>query len=151
AVLPIEVITARSDTMDAVMMALMMLALLLAVRACESGRTLWLLGAAIALGVAFNVKLLESLPALAPLALLAALGLPGRRRRRAAQLALAGAVYLAVSLAWLSATLLYPAHDRPYAYGSTNGSAWNSAFVFNGLDRLEGKSLEGPQQGFLVG
>jgi 4-amino-4-deoxy-L-arabinose transferase-like glycosyltransferase len=151
AVLPIEVITARSDTMDAVMMALMVLALLLAVRACESGRTLWLLGAAVALGLAFNVKLLESLPALAPLALLAWLGLPGRRRRRAAQLALAGAAYVAISLAWLSATLLYPAHDRPYAYGSTNGSAWNSAFVFNGLDRLEGKSLEGPQQGFIVG
>jgi 4-amino-4-deoxy-L-arabinose transferase-like glycosyltransferase len=151
AVLPIEVITARSDTMDAVMMALMVLALLLAVRACESGRTLWLLGAAVALGVAFNVKLLESLPALAPLALLAWLGLPGRGRRRAAQLALAAVVYVAVSLAWLSATLLYPAHERPYAYGSTNGSAWNSAFVFNGLDRLEGKSLEGPQQGFVVG
>jgi 4-amino-4-deoxy-L-arabinose transferase-like glycosyltransferase len=151
AVLPIEVITARSDTMDAVMMALMVLALVLAVRACESGRTLWLLGAAVALGLAFNIKLLESLPALAPLALLAWLGLPGRRRRRAAQLALAGVVYVAISLAWLSATLLYPAHDRPYAYGSTNGSAWNSAFVFNGLDRLEGKSLEGPQQGFIVG
>ena len=44
-----------------------------------------------------------------------------------------------------------PAHDRPYAYGSTNGSAWNAAFVFNGLDRLEGKSLEGPQAGFIPG
>src|SRR3984957_11989108 len=146
AVLPIEVITARSDTMDAVMMALMVLALLLAVRASESGRTIWLLGAAAALGLAFNVKLLESLPAL-----VAWLGLPGRRRRRAGQLALAGAVYVAVSLAWLSATLLYPAHDRPYAYGSTNGSAWNSAFVFNGLGRLEGRSLEGPREGFLPG
>lgn len=151
AVLPIEVITARSDTMDAVMMALMALALLLGVRATETGRTAWLLGAAAALGLAFNIKLLESLPALPPLALLAWLGLPGRRRRRATQIAAAGAVYVAVSLAWLAATLLYPAHDRPYAYGSTNGSAWNAAFVFNGLDRLEGKAVEGPQQGFVAG
>ncbi len=151
AVLPIEVITARSDTMDAVMMALTVLALLLAVRAIETGRTAWLLGAAVALGLSFNVKLLESLPALPALALLAWLGLPGRRRRRVAQLALAGAVYVAVALAWLGGTLLYPAHARPYAYGSTNGSAWNSAFVFNGLDRLEGKAVEGPQQGFLSG
>jgi 4-amino-4-deoxy-L-arabinose transferase-like glycosyltransferase len=151
AVLPIEVITARSDTMDAVMMALTVLALLCAVRAAESGRTAWLLCAAAALGLAFNVKLLESLPALAPIALLAWLGLPGRRRRRAAQIALAGAVYVAVALAWLSATLLYPAHERPYAYGSTNGSAWNAAFVFNGLDRLEGKALEGPQAGYIPG
>ena len=47
-----------------------------------------------------------------------------------------------VALAWLGATLLAPAHDRPYAIGSTNGSAWNAAFVFNGTDRLSGKSLE---------
>ena len=57
----------------------------------------------------------------------------------------AGAVYVAVALAWLTATLLVPAHDRPYAIGSTNGSAWNAAFVFNGSDRLAGKSTE-PQQ-----
>jgi hypothetical protein len=50
-----------------------------------------------------------------------------------------------VALAWLGATLLVPAHDRPYAIGSTNGSAWNAAFVFNGTDRLGGKSRE-PQQ-----
>lgn len=149
AVLPIEVITARSDTMDAVMMALLTLALLLAVRAVQTGGTAWLLGAAAALGLAFNIKLLESLPALPPLALLALLGLSGPRRRRAAQLAAAAAVYVVVSLAWLGGTLLYPAHDRPYAYGSTNGSAWNAAFVFNGLDRLEGKAVEGPQQGFV--
>ncbi len=151
AVLPIEVITARSDTMDAVMMALSVLALLCAVRAAQSGRTVWLLAAAAALGVAFDVKLLESLVALPGLALLVWLGLPGRQRRRAAQLALAAAVYVVVALAWLTATLLFPAHDRPYAYGSTNGSAWNAAFVFNGVDRLQNKTLEGATPGFIEG
>ncbi len=148
AVLPIEVITARSDTMDAVMMALTVLALALLVRAAHSGRTVWLLGAAAALGIAFDVKLLESVVALPGLVLLAWLGLPGTRRRRAVQLALAAVVYVAVALTWLTGTLLFPAHDRPWAYGSTNGSAWNSAFVFNGLDRLEGKSLEGAQAAY---
>ena len=51
-------------------------------------------------------------------------------------------MYVVVALAWLGATLLVPAHDRPYAIGSTNGSAWNAAFVFNGTDRLAGKSIE---------
>jgi 4-amino-4-deoxy-L-arabinose transferase-like glycosyltransferase len=151
AVLPIEVITARSDTMDAVMMVLTVLALALAVRATMTGRTVWLLGAAAALGVAFDVKLLESLVALPGITLLAWLGLPGSTRRRIAQLALAGVVYVAVALAWLSATLLYPAHDRPWAYGSTNGSAWDAAFVFNGLERLEGKATEGVQAAFQSG
>jgi 4-amino-4-deoxy-L-arabinose transferase-like glycosyltransferase len=145
AVLPIEVITSRSDTMDGVMMALIVLALYLIVRACETGRYAWLLAGATALGVSFDVKLLESLVALPGLALLAYLGLPGPRRRRLAQMLAAGAVYVVVALAWLTATLLVPAHDRPYAIGSTNGSAWNAAFVFNGVDRLHGKESE-PQQ-----
>jgi len=142
AVLPVEVITSRSDTMDAVMMMSIVLALWLIVRACETGRHTWLLGGAAMLGVAFDVKLLESLVALPGLALLAYLGLPGPRRRRLLQLTTAGAVYVAIALAWLGATLLFPAHDRPYAIGSTNGSAWNAAFVFNGTDRLAGKSVE---------
>jgi 4-amino-4-deoxy-L-arabinose transferase-like glycosyltransferase len=142
AVLPVEVITSRSDTMDAVMMALIALALLLLIRACETGRTGWLVGAAAALGVAFDVKLLESVIALPALAVIAWLGLPGSRRRRLAQIAAAGAVYLAVALSWLTATLLAPANDRPYAIGPTNGSAWNSAFVFNGTERLAGRSNE---------
>ncbi len=142
AVLPIEVITARSDTMDGVMMLVIVLALLLVVRAIETGRLAYLLAGAAALGVAFDVKLLESLVALPGLAVLAYLGLPGSRVRRLLGLTAAAAVYVAVALAWLTATLLFPAHDRPYAIGSTNGSAWNAAFVFNGSDRLGSKSPE---------
>jgi 4-amino-4-deoxy-L-arabinose transferase-like glycosyltransferase len=142
AVLPIEVITARSDTMDGVMMFVILLALACVLRAAQSGRRAWLFAGAAALGVAFDVKLLESLIALPGIALFAYLGMPGSRVRRIASLAAAGAVYVVVALSWLTATLLFPAHDRPYAIGSTNGSAWNAAFVFNGTDRLGGKSPE---------
>ncbi|MGA7703525.1 MAG: glycosyltransferase family 39 protein, partial [Solirubrobacteraceae bacterium] len=176
AVLPIEVITARSDTMDAVMMLLLVLALLAAVRACEGDSTLWLLAAAAALGIAFNVKLLESIVAVPGLLVLVCLGMesqaadpawpqesipreeppsppgpePGpavavrqkSRTRLMGRLAAAGAVYAIVALSWLGATLLFAAHERPYAIGSTNGSAWNAAFVFNGTERLSGKTVE---------
>jgi 4-amino-4-deoxy-L-arabinose transferase-like glycosyltransferase len=142
AVLPIEVITARSDTMDAVMMLALVLALLAVVRAIETGRRAWLLAGAAALGVAFNVKLLESLVALPGIAVFAYLGLPGSRPRRLLRLGAAAVVYVAVALSWLTATLLFPAHERPYAIGSSNGSAWNAAFVFNGTDRLGGKTPE---------
>ena len=143
AVLPVEVITSRSDTMDGVMMMLIVLALWLIVRACETGGYGWLLAGAAALGVAFDVKLLESLVALPGLALLAYLGVAGpSRQRRVLRMLGAGGVYVVVALAWLSATLLYPARERPFAIGSTNGSAWNAAFVFNGTDRLAGKSIE---------
>jgi 4-amino-4-deoxy-L-arabinose transferase-like glycosyltransferase len=142
AVMPVEVITARSDTMDAVMMALLVLALLLLVRACETGGLRWLLAAAGVLGVAFDVKLLESVIALPALFAIAWLGLPSARTRRVLTLGAAGAVYIVVALSWLTATLLVGKHDRPWAVGSSNGSAWNAAFVFNGTERLAGKSQE---------
>jgi 4-amino-4-deoxy-L-arabinose transferase-like glycosyltransferase len=142
AVLPVEVITSRSDTMDAVMMALIVLALLFFVLAAQAGRRVWLLAGAAVLGLAFNVKLLESLVALPGIAVLVYLGMPGRWPRRVLAVALAGLVYVVVALSWLTATLIAPAHDRPWAVGSTNGSAWNAAFVFNGTERLGGKSAE---------
>jgi 4-amino-4-deoxy-L-arabinose transferase-like glycosyltransferase len=142
AVLPVDVITSRSDTMDCVMMLLIVLALLFVLRACDTGRTRWLLAGAAVLGLAFDVKILESLVALPALAVLALLGFPGSPRTRLAGLAAAGAVYVVVALAWLTTTLFVPAHDRPWAIGSTNGSAWNAVFVFNGTDRLGGKSPE---------
>ena len=143
ALLPIEVITSRSDTMDGVMMALTVLALLCVAQAVQAGSSAWLLAGAAALGVAFDVKLTESLVALPGLGLFAAMALPGSRRRRAGQLLACGAVYVVVALAWLLATLAVPAHERPFAVGSSNGSAWNAALVFNGIDRLEGKPTPG--------
>lgn len=142
AVLPIAVITARSDTMDGVMMLVLVLALLAAVRTTQTGRGVWLLATAAMLGIAFNVKLLESLVALPGIAVFAYLGLPGSRKRRLLRLSATAALYVAVALSWLTVTLLFPAHDRPYAIGSTNGSAWNAAFVFNGTDRLGAKTAE---------
>jgi 4-amino-4-deoxy-L-arabinose transferase-like glycosyltransferase len=142
AVLPVDVITSRSDTMDGVMMLLIVLALVFVVRACETGRTRWLLAGAAVLGIAFDVKILESLVALPALGLLALLGFPGSPRARSLKLAAAAAVYVVVALAWLGATLIAPANDRPWAIGSTDGSAWNAVFVFNGTERLGTKSPE---------
>jgi 4-amino-4-deoxy-L-arabinose transferase-like glycosyltransferase len=131
AVLPIAVLSARSDTMDAVMMLLSVIALWLLVRFAQERRPGLLYLAAAALGLAFDVKLFESFVALPALALLALLSTGQRRLRR---LAAATAVYVAVALSWLVATLAVG--GAPYAIGSTNGSAWNAAFVFNGYDRI---------------
>lgn len=143
AVLPIAVITARTDTTDSMMACLCVLALVLVARAIERDRLRYLAGAAILLALAFNVKLSESFPALPPLALGAYLGLaPARPRLRI--IAAAACLYVVVALSWLTLTLIVPAHDQPYAVGSTNGSPWNAAFVFNTIDRLKGvQTIEG--------
>jgi 4-amino-4-deoxy-L-arabinose transferase-like glycosyltransferase len=136
AVLPVSVLTSRSDTMDSLMMALLVLSAWLVVRAAERQRLRHLLLAGVALGLAFNTKLLEALVAAPALALLACLLDRGSLRRRTARLALAGAVFVVTALSWITVVSLTPQRDRPYPIGSTNGSVWNAVFVFNGTDRL---------------
>jgi 4-amino-4-deoxy-L-arabinose transferase-like glycosyltransferase len=142
AVLPIAVLTARSDTMDSVMMLLSVLALWLLIRLSEDQRARWLYLAAAAMGLAFNVKLFQGLVGLPALVLL---GWSATRARRLQHLALAGVIFVAVALSWLTATLIVP--DAPYAIGSTNGSAWNAAFVFNGYDRIASPAAQSALNG----
>jgi 4-amino-4-deoxy-L-arabinose transferase-like glycosyltransferase len=137
AVLPIAVVTARSDTMDAVMGALVLGAAALTARAARSGRVGLVVAAGAVLGLAFEVKLFEALVVVPALVALWGLGVDGGRRRRVGGLVGAGVAFAVVALAWLGATsLALPAHERPFALGSTNGSAWNAVFAYDGIDRL---------------
>ena len=137
ALLPTSVITARSDTMDSLMMLLLLVVAWLLLRAAQRQELRWLLGAAAVLGLAFNVKLFEALvpvPAFVLFVWLCWRGQPIRVRVR--RLAAAGALFAAIACVWLVFVSLTPASDRPYAIGSTNGSVWNSVFVFDGWDRI---------------
>ena len=145
AVLPVSVLTARSDTMDSVLAALEVAALWLSWRALESGRMRWSVLAAAVMGVAFNVKLSEMLivlPALALLWLWAAA--PGTRVRVA--LATAG-TFLAVALSWTAIASVTPTDRRPFPIGSVNGSIWHVTLVYNGLARLSGHGGTGTAEG----
>ena len=144
ATLPIALLTSRSDTMDSVAMLLGVVALWLLVRFAYTARERWCYLAAAAMGLAFNVKLFQGLVPLPALALFGALVCHERRLLRALA---SVAVFGAVALAWLTMTLIVPASDRPYAIGSTNGSAWNATFVYNGWDRIAGASTAAPPSG----
>jgi 4-amino-4-deoxy-L-arabinose transferase-like glycosyltransferase len=136
AVLPVSVLTARSDTMDSVMMALLVGAAWLTVRAAEKDRFLLLCGAGAAVGLAFNFKLFEALVPLPGLALLFLLASDAPLKRRVLQLAAAGATLAVVSLSWVTAASLAATHGNPYPIGSTDGTVWNVIFSFNGGGRL---------------
>ncbi len=135
--LPTSVITARSDTMDSFMMLLLLIAAWLLLRSAERRSLAPLIGAAAVLGLAFNVKLFEALVPLPAFVLF--VWLCWRQEAvvvRLRRLAAAGAVFVVVALSWMLVISLGPSHERPYAIGSTNGSIWNSVFVFDGWDRI---------------
>ncbi len=137
AILPTAVITARSDTMDSLMMLLLIAIAWLLVRSMQlHDRRLLLLAAAL-LGLDFNIKLFEALvaaPAFLLFVWLCWSGEPVLRRVR--RLLAPAALFVAFALGWMVFVTLSPSHDRPWPIGSTNGSIWNSVFVFDGWDRI---------------
>jgi 4-amino-4-deoxy-L-arabinose transferase-like glycosyltransferase/DNA-binding beta-propeller fold protein YncE len=141
AVLPVSVLTARSDTMDSLLAALLIAALWLSWRALESGEMRWSLLAAAVMGVAFNVKLGESLIALPSMGLMWLwAAAPGARVRVASATA---ALYVVVALSWTAIASLTPLGQRPFPVGSSNGSIWRVTLVYNGLDRLSSHGATG--------
>jgi 4-amino-4-deoxy-L-arabinose transferase-like glycosyltransferase len=141
AVMPVSVLTSRSDTMDSLMMLFVVGALWLTVRAAASGSRSALMLAGVMVGLAFNVKLLEGFAALPGLVLLYAIGAPVPWRRRAADLTLAVLALVLVSLSWATAVTLAPGR-HPFPIGS-NGSVFDAILGFNGLGRLAGTLTAG--------
>lgn len=140
AVLPSAVVTARSDTMDSVMAALCVAGAVVAVRSGRCGRAAGMAGAGLLVGLAFDVKLAESLLGAAAVGGFWWACAPRALRWRGA--GVGAAAFVATALVWLVAVSVVPLHPKPWALGSTNGSAWNAALVYNGLDRLDGRAAK---------
>jgi 4-amino-4-deoxy-L-arabinose transferase-like glycosyltransferase len=135
AVLPATVLTSRSDVMDTVMAALLVLAAWLVVRAPAAARGRAVVAAGAVAGLAFEVKLTEAMVALPALALLSWLALESPNDRKRRTLALAAGAFLATAAAWAVAASLLPGR-HPFAYGSSDGSIWNMILVYNGVGRF---------------
>jgi 4-amino-4-deoxy-L-arabinose transferase-like glycosyltransferase len=140
AVLPIAVLTSRSDTMDSVMSALLIAALWSSIVAVQTRRARWVLLSAALVGVAFNVKLTQALVPVPAFALM--WWAASRPRKRIALGAAAASVFVVVAMAWAFVASLTPLSGRPFPIGSHTGSIYRAMFVFNGIERLTGASHE---------
>ncbi|MER5922271.1 ArnT family glycosyltransferase [Streptomyces mirabilis] len=138
ALTPITVAINRDNNPDTLLLLLMVSGAALGLRATRDGRLLPLLGSAVCFGLAFNTKMLQgyiALPAVFAVYLYAShLGWAKRIRN----LLLATVTLAVSSFWWATAVSLVPADDRPYIGGSTDGTAWNLIFGYNGLGRVLG-------------
>jgi 4-amino-4-deoxy-L-arabinose transferase-like glycosyltransferase len=146
AVLPVAVLTSRSDTMDSLMSSLLVAALWSGVVALQSRKARYVLLSAALVGLAFDVKLTLALVPLPAMALL--WWAASRSPRRTALLAATAGVLVAVALAWAFAASLTPLSGRPFPMGSRTGSIYKAMFVFDGVERLTGASHELTSVGF---
>jgi 4-amino-4-deoxy-L-arabinose transferase-like glycosyltransferase len=136
AVMPIAVATDRNNTIDGLLVFVLLLATWAVLESVRSGRLRWLLLGAVLVGVGFNIKMLQAfapVPAFYAVYLLAA---PHLWWRRLLHLAAATVVLLVVSLSWAVAVDLTPPEDRPYVGSSEDNTVMELITGHNGLSRI---------------
>lgn len=147
ALTPITVAINRDNNPDTLLVLLLVLAAWALQRALESGRTRWLVGCAVFVGLAFNTKMLQAYVVLPGFALVYLLFAPGRLRRRIGALLAAGVALVVSSAWWMVIVDLWPKGSRPYIGGSTDNSVWDLVVGYNGLGRILGASEGGGSAG----
>ncbi|MGA2471208.1 MAG: glycosyltransferase family 39 protein [Solirubrobacteraceae bacterium] len=140
AVFPSFVAVSRDNAIDPLLILLMLAACGAGIRAIESGRTRTLILSGVLIGLAFNTKSLAALLCVPGIGLGFLVCAPASMRRRMAQLAVAGAVMVAICISWSLAVDLTPASQRPYVGGSTNNSEFQLEFGYNGFGRVGGQN-----------
>jgi 4-amino-4-deoxy-L-arabinose transferase-like glycosyltransferase len=136
ATMPVTVATERNNTVDGLLLFVLLLAAWAFMRATRSGRLGHLLLGAGLVGVGFNIKMLQAFMPLPAFYLLYWLGAPRSWGRRTVHLAVATVLLVVVCLAWAVAVDMTPADARPYVGGSRTNSVLELAIGHNGLKRL---------------
>ncbi|MEU9152613.1 glycosyltransferase family 39 protein [Streptomyces sp. NPDC048417] len=144
---PITVAIDRDTNPDPILVFLMLLGAAALLKAVRTGRLLPLVWSAVAIGFAFNTKMMQAyvvLPAFFLVYLWAANASLGRRIRNLA----VATVALVVSSAWWMVVVdLIPASDRPYIGGSTDNTVWDLVIGYNGFGRIFGAGSSVGSQG----
>ncbi|MDH6587972.1 4-amino-4-deoxy-L-arabinose transferase-like glycosyltransferase [Streptomyces sp. SAI-133] len=144
---PITVAINRDTNPDPVLVFLMLLGAAALTKAVRTGRLMPLVWSGVAIGFAFNTKMMQAyvvLPAFFLVYLWAARTGLGRRVRNLAVATLA----LVVSSAWWMVVVdLVPASSRPYIGGSTDNTVWDLVIGYNGFGRIFGASSSVGSQG----
>ncbi|MFD9742775.1 ArnT family glycosyltransferase [[Kitasatospora] papulosa] len=139
ALTPVAALMFRFNNPDALLALLMTATVYCVLRAFEGGRTKWLVGAGVAVGLAFLSKTLQAFLILPPLAVLYAVFAPVSVRKRFGQLGLAALATVVSAGWWVAIVELWPASSRPYIGGSQNNSFLELTFGYNGLGRINGE------------
>jgi 4-amino-4-deoxy-L-arabinose transferase-like glycosyltransferase len=139
AVFPSFVAVSRDNGVDPLLILLMLSTCAVGLAAIDSGRLRTLVWCAVVAGLAFNTKSLAALLCVPGIGLGYLVCAPGSWRRRLAQLAAAGAVFLVIAASWSVIVDLVPASQRPFIGSTSSNSEIALEFGYNGLGRVGGQ------------
>jgi 4-amino-4-deoxy-L-arabinose transferase-like glycosyltransferase len=138
ALTPVAALMFRFDNPDALLVLLLTGAAYATTRYLDAGRTRWLVGAGVLVGLGFLTKSLQAFVVVPVLAVVVLAVSAAPLRRRIRDLLLAGAALVVAGGWWVAIVELIPAADRPYIGGSQDNSLFNLIFGYNGFGRLTG-------------
>ncbi|MET7570276.1 glycosyltransferase family 39 protein [Streptomyces sp. NPDC005492] len=144
---PITVAITRDTNPDPILVLLMMLGAVALLKAVRNGKLMPLVWSAVAIGFAFNTKMMQAyvvLPAFFLVYLWATNLSLGKRIRN---LAVATVALIVSSAWWMVIVDLIPASSRPYIGGSTDNTVWDLVIGYNGFGRIFGASSSVGSQG----
>ncbi|WP_195510293.1 glycosyltransferase family 39 protein [Clostridium tyrobutyricum] len=136
AITPVFVATSRNNTIDNLLVLVLLISCVFLSKAAEKGKFKYLIISLIFVGLGFNIKMLEAYmigPAIYITYLISS-AVPVRKRIK--HLVIGTIVLAAVSLSWATIVDLVPSQNRPFVGSSTNNTVMELIFGHNGLARL---------------
>ncbi len=138
AVMPVVLAVSRSNNPDVSLMLCLVAAAYATQRAISDRKPGWLVLAGAVCGLGFLAKLLVAGFVMPGLWLAYLATGPGSVLRRIRDLFFATLAFFGVAAAWVLLFLLTPASHRPWVGGSTNGTALDLVFGYDGFGRVFG-------------
>ncbi len=138
---PIYAAISRNNTIDGLLILLLILASQQALLAAEKPRGAGHLAlAGVFIGLGFNVKTLQAVMIVPAVYLTYLVFAKTTILRRILNTLLSASILLALSFSWILAVDLTPAAERPYVGSSGDNSELSLTFGYNGIFRLLGRS-----------
>ena len=138
AVSPIAVATSRNNTIDSLLVLIVLLATLALLKAIETASLSWWLVSMALIGVGFNIKMAQALFVVPGCLFIIFYKGSGSLKKRILHMFLGGMVLVLFACVWMAIVDLTPPSQRPYVGGSQTNSTFNLALSYNGLTRLIG-------------
>lgn len=136
ATMPITIATERNNTIDGMLVFVLLSAAWAVWKSVETGKFRYLLLGFLFIGLGFNIKMLQAYMVLPALFALYFLGAKHGWGKRIVQLGVATLVLLVVSLSWALLVDAVPADSRPFIGSSTDNTVMELIVGHNGLKRL---------------
>lgn len=136
AVTPVFVAASRNNTIDNVLVLVLLLACWGMTIAAEKGKFKYLILSLGLVGAGFNVKMLQAYMVIPALYITYLLSTSVSWKKRIAHLIAGTLVLVSVSLSWALVVDSIPASSRPYVDSSTNNTVMELILGHNGAERL---------------